>query len=617
MTDKRKKPPTLTLTYHLRDEEFEERDTPLEFGLIARLYRFTRPHALIRNVLFCMVAIRSIQLPLLAWAIGAVINGPIANRDLRGTLWGAFGFMALMASTQFILHFRQKLALLLGECVVHDLRREIFQHLLNMPIGFYDRMKLGRIISRITSDVESVRLGVQNSLFVTMVLSGQMLVSAVLMAYVDLTMFLILLAMAPIIYLMNRFYRRRMSEATRERQESFSRVTATLAESVNGIRVTQGFNRQDLNADIFGRLVADHARYNVSTARATAVFIPLLELNTQVFTALLLLVGGYRVLAPDIDMSVGNLVQFFFLAGIFFQPFQYLGRIFEEALGAMAGAERVFHLLDTPPDWEDAPDAVAIEKINGKVEFRHVGFEYEPDHPVLTDINIKVEPGQMIALVGQTGSGKSTITNLLAKFYLPTDGELFIDDREIRRITGASLHRQMGIIQQDNYLFTGTIMENIRLGRPAATDAEVVEAARSLDCLDLIEALPEGFQTEVGEKGGSLSLGQRQIVCFVRAMLAAPRILVLDEATSSVDAMTEARIQSALDHLMKGRTSFVVAHRLSTIRHADEVLVLDHGAIVERGSHIELLEQNGTYAKLYRQFIRADQEQQASGEGSR
>jgi ATP-binding cassette subfamily B protein len=273
----------------------------------------------------------------------------------------------------------------------------------------------------------------------------------------------------------------------------------------------------------------------------------------------------------------------------------------------MAGAERVFRFLDTRPDWHDAPGALALPAVRGQVEFRHVTFAYKPGRPVLHDISFTAEPGQTIALVGHTGSGKSTITNLIAKFYLPTAGELLLDGLDVRRIASDSLHRQMGLVLQQNFLFTGTVMESIRLGRREATDAEVVDAVRKLGCLDAIESLPDGFQTQIGERGAGISLGQRQLICFARAMLADPRILILDEATSSIDTLTEARIQQALALLLKGRTSFVVAHRLSTIRHADMLLVLNRGRIVERGTHTELLEAGGTYAGLYHQFVRAGQ----------
>jgi len=268
----------------------------------------------------------------------------------------------------------------------------------------------------------------------------------------------------------------------------------------------------------------------------------------------------------------------------------------------MAGAERVFGLLDTVPEWTDAPDARELPPLAGRVEFRHVGFAYQPERPVLHDLSFVAEPGQTVALVGFTGSGKSSIVNLVAKLYLAQAGEILLDGHEIKSVTGLSLHRQIASVTQDNFLFAGSVLENIRLARPSASDDDVRAAARALDISDVIEDLPQGFLTEIGEKGAGLSLGQRQVVCFVRAMLADPRILILDEATSSVDSVTESRLQHALMKLLQGRTSFVVAHRLSTIRHADLVLVLDHGRIVESGNHRQLLALGGRYARMYAQF---------------
>jgi ATP-binding cassette subfamily B protein len=594
---------TLTHTGKVRDDEAAER--PLEFGLIRRLVAYTRPLAARRNTLMALVLLRAVQLPCMAWATGAVINGPIARGDWRGTLLGALGFGLLAALTQFTLVYRQRLALQLGEAAVHDLRRDVFRHLLAMPMSFYSRTRLGRIISRMTSDIEAVRIGVQNVLFVSTVQIGQMLVAALLMLALDPALFLIVAALAPVLWGLNRVFRRRFSRLSRATQESFSRVTSTLAESVSGIRVTQGFVREDVNADLFRELVADHSRYNVEMARTSGVFLPLLDFTSQVFIAALLVVGGLRALDPALATPLGNLIQFVFLAGIFFSPLQSLGTLYHQALAAMAGAERVFKLLDTPPEWTDALDAVDLPALRGRVELRRVTFGYDPARPVLHDLSLTAEPGEIIALVGHTGSGKTSIINLIAKFYLPTQGEVLIDDVPIRAIRSDSLHRQMAIIQQQNFLFAGTVMDNIRVGRPTATDAEVAEAARRLDCLDLLEALPDGLQSEVGERGAGLSLGQRQLVCFVRAMLADPRILILDEATSSVDTMTEARIQRALQVLLKGRTCFVIAHRLSTIRDATRVLVLNQGRVIERGTHLDLLAAGGVYTNLYRQFVRA------------
>ena len=590
----------LTQVIRPHDEEDDVERRPLEWGLIRRLFSYAAPYRSLVIWLIILVVVRSIQLPLLTWTIARVIGGPITDGNWAGTIEGAAWFFAIAVSTIVCFHFRHRLALQLGESVVHDLRIAIHEHLHRLTMGYFTRTRFGRIIGRVTGDVESVRSGVQDVLFISTVQAGQMLVAAALMLWYDWALFLVVLALAPILWLINRHFRIRMSRASRDQQETYSRITAALAESVNGIRVTQGFVRQDVNAGLFRSLIVDHARNNMNVARTSAVFVPLLDFNSQVFISIMLFIGGWQAL--NHTAGIDDIIMFFFLAGMFFSPIQVIGNQFGQALVAMAGAERVFKLLDTKPDWEDTPDAKPLPPIHGRVEFRDLGFGYDPARPVLHGISFIAEPGQTIALVGHTGCGKSTIINLIAKFWLPTSGALLIDDHEVRAIATDSLHRQMGIVTQANILFSGTVMDNIRLGRPEATDQDVIEAVRKLGILDLVAELSNGFNTTVGEKGSGVSLGQRQLICFARAMLADPRILILDEATSSVDAMTESRLQAALETLLKGRTSFVVAHRLSTIRDADQVLVLDHGRIIERGRHQELLDLDGTYAELHRRF---------------
>ena len=600
------------ITHFHREVNDEAQERPLDFGLIRRLLVYTQPYVRKRNWLVALVLLRAIQLPVLSWMIGRVVKTievavklPATERDLSGTFHWAAAFLVMALLTQVSFHFRMRLALELGESVMQDLRRDIFLHLLRMPMSFFNRTKLGRMISRVTSDADAVRVGVQDVLFVSLVQGGQMVFAGLAVLYYDWVMFLVLLAMAPALWMLNRHFRRKLSTAYRAVQESFSRITSTLAESVNGIRVTQGFARQELNASFFRELVTDHSKYNLGVARASGVFLPLLELHGQLFTAVLLGLAGWQVITHRLPL--GDMIMLGFLANLFLSPIPILGNLYNQALTAMAGAERVFSLLDTPPDWQDADTAKPLARLDGRVEFRQVAFGYVPDRLALQDISFVVEPGMTVALVGHTGSGKTTVANLIAKFYLPTTGQVLIDDHEIRDITGDSLHRQMSIVNQNNFLFTGTVMDNIRVGRPAAKDEEIIAVARRLDFLDMIGALPNGFNTQVGERGANLSLGQRQLVCFARAMLADPRILILDEATSSVDSLTEARLQRALDILLKGRTSFVVAHRLSTIRSADLVLVLDNAQIIERGTHAELLALGGHYAALHKQFVQGTQ----------
>ncbi len=590
-----------SITTHVEKEEVRQR--PLDFRLIMRLLSYTRPYAAMRNWLLVMVVIRSVQLPALTWIVATVIKGPVSAKDATGVMWGAVAFAILAISTQIVMHYRQRLALELGEAVVADLRVALFRHIQSLRMRWFHNNKVGRVISRMTSDIEDVRVGVQEVLFVSLVQVGQMFVAAAAMLWYDATLFLLVLGLAPILWYINRYFRIRLSKALRNMRESFSRVTATLAESVVGIRVTQAFVRQEENSRIFEELAEDHSRYNTEVLRTHGLFIPLLDLNSQVFIALLLLIGGYRALQPDAVTDVGDLVGFFFMANLFFSPISVLGNQFNQSMTAMAGAERLFGLLDTPPEWEDPIDAAPLGAMQGQVAFEHVTFGYDPARPVLHDISFGVDPGQTVALVGQTGSGKTSIINLVSKFYLPQQGRILIDGRDLATINGDDLHRHMGIVLQQNFLFYGSVADNIRVGKPDATEAEIHDVLVQLDCEDLLDNLPNGLATPVGERGGNLSAGQRQLVCFARALLANPSVLILDEATSSIDSRTEARLQSALEVLIENRTSFVVAHRLSTIRRADLILVLDHGKIVERGKHENLLTQGGVYAGLYQKFV--------------
>jgi ATP-binding cassette subfamily B protein len=493
-----------------------------------------------------------------------------------------------------------------GESVQFNFRRRIFEQLQRLSMNFYDRTKLGRIISRCTTDVNSLREVNVWGLFQVTSSLLMMLVAAVCMLHENVRLFLAVFWLAPVLYALTRRYHRRAAVIYQIAREGFTRVSSNLAENITGMRVVTAFNRQDPNLGVFNHLQNINTINNMAAARLNGVYQPLLEVVRFCGRLIILLYGGYMSAAHRMgDHGVGSVIAVYLYWDMFMTPVITLGAFYNTLMMAMAGAERVFGLLEMEPEVHDLPDARDLPRLRGQVRFEKVTFGYNPQRPVLHDVEFEAEPGQMVALVGATGSGKSSIISLIARFYQPQQGRILVDGFDIRHATGDSLHRQMGLVLQVNYLFSGTVMDNIRYARPAATEEQVIAAAKAIGSYDSIMTLADGFQSDVGERGANMSLGQRQLICFTRAFLADPRIFMLDEATSAVDTATELFVQRSLEKLLEGRTTFIVAHRLSTIMRADVILVIDAGRIIERGTHRQLLEAGGKYAQLYRQFVQA------------
>ena len=494
-----------------------------------------------------------------------------------------------------------------GEQVQFTLRRMLFGQLQRLSMSYYDKTKLGRIISRLTSDVSSLREVNVWGLHVICSNLLMMFIAAFMMATsTDIRLFLSVAWLGLVLALANKIYFTRAAGLWQTAREGWTRVSTNMAENINGMRVVTAFDRQIPNLGVFNRLQAQNTANNVHVAQVNGVYQSALDFIRFVGKTIILVYGAYLIIAGRFPpgKGVGAVVAASLYWDWFMNPITTFGQWYNMLLQAMAGAERVFSLLDQTPDVQDEPNAVPLPPIVGRVRFEHVTFGYDPARPVLHDIDFEASPGQTIALVGATGSGKSSIVSLIARFYQPQQGRVLVDGNDIRHYTGESLHKQMGLVLQSNYLFTGTVMENIRYARPSATDEQVIDAARAIGSHDMIGTLKNGYQTDVGERGANMSLGQRQLICFARAFLANPRIFMLDEATSAVDTATEVLVQRSLEKLLDGRTTFIVAHRLSTIMKASCILVIDAGRIIERGTHRELLARGGRYAQLYEQFVR-------------
>ncbi|TCT22661.1 ATP-binding cassette subfamily B protein [Melghiribacillus thermohalophilus] len=573
-------------------------DKPFNWKQLVRLLSYLKPYAftLLPAAMLAMMASTSVRLaaPIIigVYTVDHAIKDK--NTDLLITLVVIIGILYLISYVGNALRIRWVNHL--GQNVIFDLRRHLFSHVQRLSHRFFDSRSAGSILVRIMNDINSLQElftnGIINLLMDVLTLTGILVILFILSPKLTLAIMVII----PIMFLISTKLRKNIRRSWQGVRIQQSRLNSHLNESIQGIRVTQSFSQEKENTAYFDGVNTDNFESWRIATRKSAMFRPFVEMSNAIGTAILIWYGAHLIQTEDI--STGVFVSFAFYLGMFWDPISRLGQIYNQLLMAMASSERIFEFLDEKPNVEERKGAIDLEHVRGHIQFDQVTFSYDEKRTALDGISLEMKPGQTVALVGHTGSGKTTIANLVSRFYDPTAGKVLVDGHDLRDIKLDSLRQNISIVLQDTFIFSGTIMENIRFGRPDATDEEVIEAAKLVGAHDFIQRLANGYETEVEERGNILSVGERQLLSFARALLADPKILILDEATASIDTETEVKIQKAMKKLLKGRTSIVIAHRLSTIRDSDNIIVLDHGKIIEQGTHDELMGKKGEYYKL-------------------